>query len=62
MINKEEIMKSITPKNDIIFKKIFGSRGNEGILKDFLESILETKIESVKLGLETEMLPQFYIR
>ena len=23
----------ITPKNDIVFKKIFGSKGNEGILK-----------------------------
>ena len=61
MINEEIIAKRITPKNDIIFKKIFGSKGNEGILKDFLESILETKIESVKLGLETEMLPEFYI-
>ena len=61
MIFEEAILKRITPKNDIIFKKIFGSKGNEGILKDFLEGILGTKIESVKLGLETEMLPDFYI-
>ena len=62
MINEEVIAKKITPKNDIIFKKIFGSKGNEGILKDFLEGILETQIESVKLGLETELLLEFYLR
>ena len=44
-----------TPKNDYIFKKIFGSKGNEEILRDFLESILEEKIEKVELDLQTEM-------
>ena len=40
MMNNSEITeKRITPQNDIIFKKIFGTKGNEGILKDFLESI-----------------------
>ena len=30
-------------KKDIVFKRIFGSKGNEAILKDFLESILDKK-------------------
>ncbi len=49
----------ITPKRDIVFKKIFGSKGNEGILKDFLESILEMKIKSLSLDLATELLPTY---
>ncbi len=28
-----EINADITPKNDIVFKRIFGSKGNENILK-----------------------------
>ena len=32
MVSKEEILSRITPKNDIVFKKIFGAKGNEGIL------------------------------
>ena len=56
-----EILKNtITPKNDIIFKKIFGQKGNEGILKDFLEGILNIKIESLEVDLGTEMLPDIF--
>ena len=50
----------ITPKRDIVFKRIFGAKGNEGILKDFLEAILEIKIDSLELDLATELLPDFY--
>ena len=50
----------ITPKRDIVFKRIFGVKGNEGILKDFLEAILDIKIESLELDLATEMIPEFY--
>ena len=39
----------LTPKNDLIFKKIYGSIGSERILKSFLESILEINIKEVKL-------------
>ena len=56
----EKINLDITPKKDIVFKRLFGSKGNEEILKDFLESILDTKIESLTLDLNTEMLPEFY--
>ena len=51
---------SITPKRDLVFKRLFGSKGNEDILKDFLESILDVKIESLGLDLATELLPDFY--
>ena len=37
MINGVNISKLITPKNDIVFKRIFGKQGNEEILKSFLE-------------------------
>ena len=35
-----------TPKNDIMFKEIFS---DEEILKDFLEALLNEKIESIKI-------------
>lgn len=60
MTYKEELLGKITPKNDVIFKKIFGSKGNEGILKSFLESILEIQIESLNVDVGTEMLPDFF--
>ena len=50
------IKEILTPKNDIIFKKLFGKRGNEEIVKDFLEAILDIKIRSVELGKETQLL------
>ncbi|MBQ8298292.1 MAG: Rpn family recombination-promoting nuclease/putative transposase [Clostridia bacterium] len=53
-------MFKVTPKNDIVFKKIFGTKGNERILQDFLEAILDIKINSLKLDLNTEILPDFY--
>ena len=61
MINYDVTCNSdITPKKDIVFKRIFGSKGNEAILKDLLESILDKKIESLSLDLNTELLPEFY--
>ena len=47
-----------TPQNDYIFKKIFGTKGNEEILKKFLEAILEEKIEQVTVDLQTEVLAE----
>lgn len=60
--NEFGVNEHITPKNDIVFKKIFGSKGNEKILQDFLESILDIKIGSLILDLSTELLPEFYNR
>ena len=42
-------MVQLTPKNDIIFKKIFGTEGNEVILKDFLSSIIEEPIKEIEV-------------
>ena len=60
MVSKEEILSRITPKNDLVFKKIFGAKGNEGILKSLLESILEIKFDSLTVDLGNELLPDFY--
>ena len=58
MINGVNISSIITPKNDIVFKRIFGKRGNEEILKSFLESILDVKITDLTLDQNTEILPE----
>ena len=42
-------MVQLTPKNDVIFKKIFGSKRNEVILKDFLSSIIEEPIKEIEV-------------
>ncbi len=38
----------VKAKLDVIFKKIFGSKDNEDILKDFLSQILEIPIETIQ--------------
>lgn len=55
-----DIQRIITPKNDVVFKRIFGKRGNEEILKSFLESILDLKISDLILDCNTEILPEIY--
>ena len=35
--------------NDYIFKRVFAKQGNENILKDFLEAILEIKIQKIEV-------------
>ena len=39
----------VVPTNDYVFKRIFGQVGNESITKSFINSILDTKIQSVNL-------------
>lgn len=56
--NREEIISSMTPKRDFIFKKLFGTVGKERLVKDFLEAILNIKIKSLTLGQETTLLPE----
>ena len=57
-MDKEDISKELTPKGDWVFKRLFGSKGNEEILKDFLEYVLETKIRNVNTDLATEFIPE----
>ena len=49
-MNKDKV-RELT--EDYIFKRVFGKKGNEDILKDLLESILEIKIEVI-IGAEIE--------
>ena len=43
------IIKFLDPKNDYVFKRIFGHTGNEDITKSFLSSIIPDKIEKIEL-------------
>ena len=43
------IIKLLDPKNDYVFKGIFGHTGNEDITKSFLSSIIPDKIEKIEL-------------
>ncbi len=40
-------MQKLKLTNDFIFKKVFGKKGNESILKNLLEAILKIKIEKI---------------
>ena len=51
-MNKEVQLK-VT--NDYIFKKIFAKKGNESILKDLLNSILQIKIKSIEVIADTNL-------
>ena len=57
-LNPDDIERIMTPKNDLIFKKLFGTVGREAMVKDFLEAILEISIKNVTLGKETILLPE----
>lgn len=48
-------MSNLTLKNDVIFKSFFGRKENEYALKDFLEGILEVKINSLKVKTDVEL-------
>ena len=45
------------PTNDFIFRRIFGTVGNEEITKDFLSSIISDSIESISLANNVELTP-----
>ena len=57
-MNDEEIKKELSPKNDVIFRRLFGRSKNKGILKDFLEAVLAIRINDVILEKETELMPE----
>lgn len=42
-------MNKLKVTNDYVFKKIFGKKGNESILKDFLIAVLEIPIEKIEV-------------
>ena len=51
------LIELLDPKNDYVFKRIFGHIGNENITKQMLSTILKTKINKISLE-ETPILEQ----
>lgn len=51
----EKQKKLLNPKNDYVFKRIFGYKGNENITKSLLESITGTKINKIEIKEETNL-------
>lgn len=47
--------KTLELTNDYIFKRVFSKKGNEDLLIDLLESILEIKIENIEVIEEAEI-------
>ena len=47
-------MNEKVPQSDIIFKNLFSAKRNEDLLVDFLESILQIKIEKIETQKEVE--------
>ena len=45
----EKVKEELTPKNDVIFRRLFSKQNKEKLLKDFLEAILKIKIERLEL-------------
>lgn len=56
--NMKEINNFLKPSNDLVFKRLFGKIGNERLIKDFLEAILDINIEKVILGKDTHLIPE----
>ncbi len=50
--------KILRPTNDYVFRKIFGSVGNEDITSDLLEKVLNTKYENIDLSKNPILLPE----
>lgn len=42
--------KTLSPKLDVVFQKLFGEEGSEEITKSLLEAILKEKIDSIDLS------------
>ena len=42
------------PKDDVVFKNLFSSKENKDLIKEFLEAILERKINTIEVNKEVE--------
>ena len=47
--------KELKPKNDVIFKNLFSKAGNEDMLRELLEAILNIKITEIEVQKEVEL-------
>lgn len=48
-------MQKLKLTNDFVFKKLFGQKGNESILKNLLEVVLKIDIEKIEVKAEVEL-------
>ena len=52
----ENNLKLLPLTDDYIFKRVFAYKGNESVLKDFLEALLKIKIKEIKIT-NPEIIP-----
>ena len=52
----ENNLKLLPLTDDYIFKRVFAYKGNESVLKDFLEALLKIKIKGIKIT-NPEIIP-----
>ena len=50
MKGEDKMKKTLSPKLDVVFQALFGETGSERITKNFLETILNKKIEKIDLS------------
>ncbi len=49
MVRKNKEIYRLPLTNDYVFKRVFAKEGNEDILKDFLEAILDIEIQKIEV-------------
>lgn len=47
--SKDETNEKLSVKNDAVFKLLFGKKGNEEYIKDFLSNLLEMDIKEIEV-------------
>ena len=52
----ENNLKLLPLTDDYIFKRVFAYKGNESVLKDFLEALLKIEIKGIKIT-NPEIIP-----
>ena len=59
MVNIRKFEPYIYPTNDYIFHRVFAREGNEEITKAFLNTILSTKVEEIRLDSNPIQMPMY---
>ncbi|MCI8411778.1 MAG: hypothetical protein HFJ40_05030 [Clostridia bacterium] len=49
MTKQNEELSRLPLTSDYVFKRVFAKEGNEDILKDFLEAILDIEIQKIEV-------------
>ena len=56
---ENKMKKTLSPKLDVVFQALFGEAGSERITKNFLETILNKKIEKIDLSKNLILIREF---